>query len=269
MSFIVRFLATRPVECLHLTICHTCCFVSRKAQEEQERRDYELAMRLSTEGNNDVKVKDPEVTVEDVQPAKPNKTVNKNSDLRAMKYDELRHIINTSTDIQVLAACRAEFHRRLKVYHDWRKKNAQNRTSNVSQQRAPVEVIRNAEEAALLPGKQQEPAPVAKVKDEPPQRFFRIPFAKPADQYRNSEYRKCGWWYAHFDGEWIARQLEIHPNGVLLFVAGKNDLEMCELSLTQCGLTRRSGAEITRSEFEAEWQRYGGTNAEVKAKPRK
>ena len=75
--------------------------------------------------------------------------------------------------------------------------------------------------------------------------------------------------YAHFDGEWVARQLEIHPNGVLLLIAGKDDLEMCELSLTQCGLTRRPGAEITRNEFEGEWKRNGGVIADVQAKPRK
>ena len=75
--------------------------------------------------------------------------------------------------------------------------------------------------------------------------------------------------YAHFDGEWIARQLEIHPNGVLLLIAGKDDLDMCELSLTQCGLTRRPGAEITQNEFETEWLRHGGTNQDVRAKARK
>lgn len=31
-----------------------------------------------------------------------------------------------------------------------------------------------------------------------------------------------GWWYAHFDGEWIARQLELHPDKVpVLLVAGE------------------------------------------------
>ena len=33
---------------------------------------------------------------------------------------------------------------------------------------------------------------------------LRLPFSKP-----NTEAR--GWWYAHFDGDWIARQMEIHP----------------------------------------------------------
>ena len=30
-----------------------------------------------------------------------------------------------------------------------------------------------------------------------------------------------GWWYAHFDGQWIARQLEYHPDKVpVLLLAG-------------------------------------------------
>ena len=31
-----------------------------------------------------------------------------------------------------------------------------------------------------------------------------------------------GWWYAHFDGQWIARQLELHPDKVpVLLLAGR------------------------------------------------
>lgn len=49
------------------------------------------------------------------------------------------------------------------------------------------------------------------------QRFFRIPFIRPGEQYNN----KKGWWYAHFDGPWIARQMELHPEKhPILLVAG-------------------------------------------------
>jgi len=31
-----------------------------------------------------------------------------------------------------------------------------------------------------------------------------------------------GWWFAHFDGEWIARQMELHPGrDPVLLVAGQ------------------------------------------------
>lgn len=44
------------------------------------------------------------------------------------------------------------------------------------------------------------------------QRFFRIPFVRPSDQHRDDQTKKKGWWYAHFDGKWIARQMELHPD---------------------------------------------------------
>lgn len=49
------------------------------------------------------------------------------------------------------------------------------------------------------------------------QRFFRIPFVRPeaeigATALSPSSVTEKGWWYAHFDGDWIARQMEIHPN---------------------------------------------------------
>lgn len=237
---------------------------ARKAQEDQERRDYDLALRLSSEGNNSLKVKDPSkvVVIEETQVKKSSKAPNKNTDLRALKYDELRNLINTSTDVELLGTCRAEFHRRLKVYHDWRKKNMQNKTNKTADQRAPVDVIKNAEMPAIIKQQQQPPAKKSAAATARPQRFFRVSFARPSDQYRNADYKKVGWWYAHFDGEWIARQLEIHANGVLLLVSGKDDMDMCELSLTQTGLVRRSGAEIDRKEFDSEWTKQGGTVVE-------
>lgn len=82
-----------------------------------------------------------------------------------------------------------------------------------------------------------------------------------------------GLWYAHFNGQWIARQIEVHPNKppVLLvagsnFVfslhresAGRDDLKMCELKLDETGLTRKKGAEILASEFDSVWTHFGGT----------
>ena len=65
------------------------------------------------------------------------------------------------------------------------------------------------------------PAPVqAPEPSRPPseengvQRFFKIPFARPADEYRgdNPTLKKHGMWYAHFDGKWIARQMELYPD---------------------------------------------------------
>lgn len=91
------------------------------------------------------------------------------------------------------------------------------------------------------------------------QRFFRIPFIRPADQYKDPQNKKKGWWYAHFDGPWIARQMELHPDKPpILLVAGKDDMEMCELNLEETGLTRKRGAEILPRQFEEIWERCGG-----------
>lgn len=66
-----------------------------------------------------------------------------------------------------------------------------------------------------LPARQQE------IEVNRQQRYFRIPFIRPADQYKEPQNKKKGWWYAHFDGTWIARQMELHPDKPpILLVAG-------------------------------------------------
>lgn len=73
---------------------------------------------------------------------------------------------------------------------------------------------------------QQNPAPPVPARQQEiavnrQQRYFRIPFIRPADQYKDPQNKKKGWWYAHFDGPWIARQMELHPDKQpILLVAG-------------------------------------------------
>ncbi|MEQ2171509.1 Unconventional myosin-VI [Goodea atripinnis] len=63
----------------------------------------------------------------------------KKFELSKWKYAELRDAINTSCDIELLAACREEFHRRLKVYHAWKSKNKKRNAE--TEQRAPKSVM--------------------------------------------------------------------------------------------------------------------------------
>lgn len=52
------------------------------------------------------------------------------------------------TDLELLEACKQEFHRRLKVYHQWKNKNKASKTSSedpASEQRAPQEVVEEGE----------------------------------------------------------------------------------------------------------------------------
>lgn len=228
----------------------------QQAVLEQERRDRELALRIaqseaeliSDEAQADLALRRGPA----VQATKAAAGTKKH-DLSKWKYAELRDTINTSCDIELLAACREEFHRRLKVYHAWKSKNKKRNTE--TEQRAPKSVTDYAQQnpAAQLPARQQE------MEMNRQQRFFRIPFIRPADQYKDPQNKKKGWWYAHFDGPWIARQMELHPDKPpILLVAGKDDMEMCELNLEETGLTRKRGAEILPRQFEEIWERCGG-----------
>uniref|UniRef100_A0A8C2N4A8 Unconventional myosin-VI n=1 Tax=Cricetulus griseus TaxID=10029 RepID=A0A8C2N4A8_CRIGR len=235
----------------------------------QECRDRELALRIaqnesdliSDEAQSDLALRREQMAKEmseilsrgpAVQATKAAAGAKKH-DLSKWKYAELRDTINTSCDIELLAACREEFHRRLKVYHAWKSKNKKRNTE--TEQRAPKSVTDYAQQnpAAQLPARQQE------IEMNRQQRFFRIPFIRPADQYKDPQNKKKGWWYAHFDGPWIARQMELHPDKPpILLVAGKDDMEMCELNLEETGLTRKRGAEILPRQFEEIWERCGG-----------
>nr|XP_055246775.1 unconventional myosin-VI isoform X8 [Gorilla gorilla gorilla] len=238
----------------------------QQAVLEQERRDRELALRIaqseaeliSDEAQADLALRRndgtrPKMTPGPAVQATKAAAGTKKYDLSKWKYAELRDTINTSCDIELLAACREEFHRRLKVYHAWKSKNKKRNTE--TEQRAPKSVTDYAQQnpAAQIPARQQE------IEMNRQQRFFRIPFIRPADQYKDPQSKKKGWWYAHFDGPWIARQMELHPDKPpILLVAGKDDMEMCELNLEETGLTRKRGAEILPRQFEEIWERCGG-----------
>uniref|UniRef100_A0A6I8PNC7 Unconventional myosin-VI n=1 Tax=Ornithorhynchus anatinus TaxID=9258 RepID=A0A6I8PNC7_ORNAN len=236
----------------------------QQAVREQERRDCELAMRIAQS--------EAELIREEAQldaglrrgpavQATKAAAGTKKYDLSKWKYAELRDTINTSCDIELLAACREEFHRRLKVYHTWKSKNKKRNTE--TEQRAPKSVT-DYDFAPFLNNQPRQnsthhPARQQEIEMNRQQRYFRIPFIRPADQYKDPQNKKKGWWYAHFDGPWIARQMELHPDKQpILLVAGKDDMEMCELNLEETGLTRKRGAEILPRQFEEIWERCGG-----------
>ncbi|XP_026737078.1 myosin heavy chain 95F isoform X2 [Trichoplusia ni] len=228
---------------------------------EQERRDHEMAVRLAKETNGHVEGSPPQLrsfpTMESVngenklnrservrmQQAMQGK---QKYDLSKWKYSELRDTINTSCDIELLEACRHEFHRRLKVYHAWKAKNAR-KTTMADQERAPQSIM-DAAKTPRLPQKGE----ILGARH----RYFRIPFVR-AGAGAASEPERRGWWYAHFDGQYVARQMELHPDKTpVLLQAGVDDMQMCELSLEETGLTRKRGAEILEHEFEREWARH-------------
>ncbi|XP_061098542.1 unconventional myosin-VI-like isoform X1 [Conger conger] len=262
----------------------------RQAVLEQERRDRELAMRIAqseseliTEetqadtglrSNGTSGVGSPESVNAVTLPKTKSLTMGpqvqatkaaagaKKYELSKWKYAELRDAINTSCDIELLAACREEFHRRLKVYHAWKSKNKKRNTD--TEQRAPKSVTDYDLAPTVKNASLQNPAPPVPLRHHEiamnrQQRYFRIPFIRPGDQFKDPQAKKKGWWYAHFDGPWIARQMELHPDKQpIVLVAGKDDMEMCELSLEETGLTRKRGAEILPRQYEEIWERCGG-----------
>ncbi|XP_048478864.1 myosin heavy chain 95F isoform X7 [Plutella xylostella] len=228
---------------------------------EQERRDHEMAVRLAKETNGHVEGSPPQLrsfpTMDSVngenklnrservrmQQAMQGK---QKYDLSKWKYSELRDTINTSCDIELLEACRHEFHRRLKVYHAWKAKNAR-KTTMADQERAPQSIM-DAAKAPRMTAK----GDVLGARH----RYFRIPFVRPST---TEPAGRRGWWYAHFDGQYVARQMELHPDKTpVLLQSGVDDMQMCELSLDETGLTRKRGAEILEHEFEREWTAHGG-----------
>uniref|UniRef100_A0AAR2LIR7 Unconventional myosin-VI n=1 Tax=Pygocentrus nattereri TaxID=42514 RepID=A0AAR2LIR7_PYGNA len=228
---------------------------ARQAVLEQERRDRELALRIAQSEAELIPEEAGDAGLRrgpQVQATKAAANAKK-YELSKWKYAELRDAINTSCDIELLAACREEFHRRLKVYHAWKSKNKKRNTE--AEQRAPKSITEYAQQNAPppIPARQHE------ILMNRQQRYFRIPFIRPGDEYKDPQNKKKGWWYAHFDGPWIARQMELHPDKhPILLVAGKDDMEMCELSLEETGLTRKRGAEILPRQFEEIWERCGG-----------
>ncbi|XP_077297660.1 myosin heavy chain 95F jaguar isoform X2 [Arctopsyche grandis] len=237
---------------------------------DQERQDHDMAVRLAKETNGHVEGSPPQLrsypnydgTLNGDNKLNRSEKVrmqqamqeNQKFDLSKWKYSELRDTINTSCDIELLEACRHEFHRRLKVYHAW-KAGKQKRTTMAESERAPRSVM----EAAKVPRVQQKAgAPTAQ------HRYFKIPFVRPqvdTDGKDTQTGERKGWWYAHFDGQFVARQMELHPDkSPVLLSAGVDDMQMCELSLDETGLTRKRGAEILEQDFVREWERHGGAS---------
>lgn len=109
-----------------------------REQIEQERRDHELALRLARESKSGVIDETPNNAGGKISPisstaagvTSSKKSANSKYDLSNWKYAELRDTINTSCDIELLEACREEFHRRLKVYHAWKSKNRKSKGPN-------------------------------------------------------------------------------------------------------------------------------------------
>ena len=114
-----------------------------RQRREQEQQDHELALRLATENNG--KVESPSSSLTSLSAslrrsetvvAERQTNLLKKHDLSKWKYADLRDTINTSCDVELLKACREEFHRRLKVYHQWKTTNKRHHVTEEAEARA-------------------------------------------------------------------------------------------------------------------------------------
>ena len=210
--------------------------VSQEIQTDiqQEILDHELALRIAREGNQGLNSngysKDqvsPVMLPRSLIQSKANSGLpSKYEYLTKWKYSELRDTINTSCDIELLEACKAEFHRRLKVYHEWKAKNQVNseatshagnslvngKSNGIVNVRAPPCILESAANHTQMSSN-----PFLSSNES---RYFRIPFVRPSVIMTQGQQK--GWWFAHFEGQWIARQMELHPEKPpILLVAGK------------------------------------------------
>ncbi|KAE9550793.1 hypothetical protein FO519_005996 [Halicephalobus sp. NKZ332] len=221
----------------------------RMKKMEQERLDAELAKRLAMEDGQNVVFDSNKINNNN-----NNNMKNEKYNLSGWTYPQLRDTINNSNDLELLFACRKELSNRLHHYHQWKANNLPASGINPNQ-RAPNSVL-----YAPVPHPE-----VSSTNAPPPiQRYFRVPFSTPLDSNggqiaSSSSTSLNGIWYAHFDGQFVARQMEIHPNKKpILLTAGKDDHLMCELTLDQTQLTRKKGVEIRPDEFENLWIKYNG-----------
>ena len=91
----------------------------------------------------------------------------------------------------------------MKVYHAWKARNKKKDSNFDDGMRAPSSVT---EQLGKIPISMTGPPRKSIISTD--QRYFRLPFTRP-----NSDGAR-GWWFAHFDGDWIARQMELHPGEI-------------------------------------------------------
>ncbi|CAB3410648.1 unnamed protein product [Caenorhabditis bovis] len=221
----------------------------KRDKEERERLDSAVSTRLATCDGIALVTNEASVTMEIAQKPKSK------YDLTNWKYADLRDAINSTGDMELLMACKDEFHRRLRIYNEWKERNSTKH--DLPPTRAPLSVFgqQGASTSSLSMAVSRATMAPHLNPALTQQRYFKVTFP---NRSKNGA-TQYGMWYAHYNGQYIQRQITAHPGQrVQLLVAGKDDMYMCELPLEQTGLTVKKGAEITANDFETMWQHYGG-----------
>ena len=153
----------------------------------------------------------------------PNKKmaqIYKKQNMGEWKQKALMETINTSMDMDMMELCRLEFSHRLKVYHAWKRRQGMEEEGEDGEKK-----------------KKRRPPKKKKKVNTQAQGYFK----------KKGRGRMAGGhvWF-HFDGQWIARQMELHPErDAGVYLAGRDDMDMTEESLEDTGLARKPNAQIS------------------------
>ncbi|CAI2322616.1 unnamed protein product [Caenorhabditis sp. 36 PRJEB53466] len=223
--------------------------VRKRICEDRDRLDIIVSSRLATSDGIALVPSDPQHAV--------SAPIQLKYDLGNWKYADLRDAINTSNDMDLLVACKDEFHRRLRIYNEWKSLNSVNR--DVPPTRAPLAIYNQQKKSTSVISLSRGSIAPHLNPALTQQRYFKLSFTTDANSNKKSGGAQSGMWYAHFNGQYIQRQLTLRPSQKpQLLVSGRDDLQMCELPLEQTGLLRKKGAEISANDFDTMWQHYGG-----------
>ncbi|VDK54182.1 unnamed protein product [Anisakis simplex] len=247
---------------------------NRVKEDEQTRLDEQLARQLALEDGQVVKENEQtrldeqlarRLALEDGQAAQENENL----------FLKISSEINS--DIKLIEAIRDEFHRRLQTYQQWI--DANQSSNERHRPRAPSHIIskcRSLQQIQWIRNTFMVQLQIFNATSKCPLMGIRMALMN-MHEYKetmndlqllqlvyyqaglSSDRCQTGVWYAHFDGPWVARQIEIYPNKKpRLLISGRDDMEMFEKSLDQTQLTRTKGAEILADEFNALWNSHGG-----------
>ncbi|TKR77185.1 hypothetical protein L596_018202 [Steinernema carpocapsae] len=225
--------------------------VERKAQEERrqqiaqmekERLDEELAKRIAVDDKKKLVSSD---VSDGAPPFKKSKMaiVSVNGiDLSNWSYHLIREAMNDpSTEESLKEACKAEFHRRLHAYKGWTSHNKNHKKGAAKDER---KIFKNPPMVPFKP-KVAEPSEAKEGAPALEDRYFKVSYANG---------QGVGYWFGHFAGQFLSRQLEIPPKGSMIRMKADKDYDKMEnILLEESGLTRRKGAEILETEFNLVW----------------
>lgn len=180
-----------------------------------------------------------------------------NDELSKLSHAELRTILNTTNNLELLKSCQAEFHRRLRFFNSWRLKHQ--KMNNTEPKKNPRNTYENLN---TLNAKAVRPFPPSLLPKcsipNKTERFFRSPLC---NRKRTSPgaLPEAGFWYTHFEGEFLIREILFKAKETpILLISGKDDINMTHRLLSETDLLKNN-CEIKKNEFEAAWIRFGGS----------